>query len=788
MMFAIEEINGNDSLLPNISLGFWIYDSCDTLSRSLQGTMWQLTGHKDPIPNYACRETSPLAALIGDEKSRMSITIAQLLGVYKHAQISYASTVPALSDKSRFPSFFRTVPSDEFQCLAIARLITFFGWTWVGIFAEDNDYGLIGSQMLNEELIKAGVCIAFYETIPLFYSQEKIRRIVEVLKKTTARVIVVFSISNNLYPAMLEIVKSEASGKVWIGSDGWNLFPLFNKKEFVKTLKGTIVLSITRHNIPRFKEYLYDFLHFRTAEDIFVGEFWEQAFGCRWNDSNTDHITVQEGRTKRKLCTGKEDLKTLDNQFFDLRNLRFMYKVYNAVYMVAHALHAMYCEQEGPFFNGSCANIKHFAPWQLLHYIHKVRFQDTMGQEIFFDLSGNPPASYDFLNWQVLSSGSFYDVNIGHYDSGAASGQDLNINTSAIVWNEGYTQVPVSTCSESCGPGYWKAILDGRPVCCFECIPCSEEEFSNQTDATECQKCDDDQWPTVRRDGCRKKSIEFLSYQDPLGMTLAVISVLSGLIPSTILVIFIRNRHTPVVKANNRELSYLLLLALILCFGCSLVFIGQPTTPTCIVRQIAFGVVFAVCISCLLAKTIMVVLAFRATKPNSNLRTWVGPRLPNALVLFCSLVQVLICITWLIVAPPFSQMNMKSQMGKIIIECNEGSLTAFWCMLGNLGFLATVSFIVAFLARKLPDSFNEAKFITFSMLIFGAVWISFIPAYLSTTGKYTVAMEIFAILSSSAGLLSCIFFPKCYIILMRPEMNTKEFLMGKTTGNFKKTK
>ncbi|XP_029441500.1 extracellular calcium-sensing receptor-like [Rhinatrema bivittatum] len=752
--------------------------------------MWQLTGNKDPIPNYTCRGTAPLAAVIGDTQSRMSIIIAQLLGVYRQTQISYASTVATLSDKSRFPSFLRTTPSDELQSLGIARLITFFGWTWVGILAEDSEYGQIGSQMLKEELVKAGVCVAFYEIIPLFYSQEKTLRIVEVVKKLTARVIVAFSPGNNLYPVMQAIAKSDIHGKVWIASDGWAFNDKFNEKDFLKTLKGTLALFVPTGSIQNFKEYLYNLHPFRTTEDIFVAQFWEVVFGCRWADPNMDQATLQELSRKGKLCTGKEDLKTINNNFFDMTNLRSVYNAYNAVYTVAHALHAMYaCEPgKGPFFNGTCGDFKHFEPWQLLHYVKKVRFKNTMGREVFFDQNGNPPASYDILNWQLSSSGYFDYIKIGHYDSGAAGGQDIKINTSAIMWTENYTQAPVSVCSESCGPGFRKAILEGQPACCFDCVPCSEDEFSNITDATECKKCPSDQWPTKRKDGCRKKSIEFLSYQEPLGMVLAVISVLSALMPSTILVVFFQSRHTPVVKANNRELSYLLLLALILCFGCSLVFIGHPTTLTCMVRQMAFGIVFIICISCLLAKTIMVVIAFKATKPNSNLRSWVGPRLPSALVLACSLVQVLICVTWLIVAPPFPQMNMKSQMGKIILECNEGSLTAFWCMLGYMGLLSTISFIVAFLARKLPDSFNEAKFITFSMLIFIAVWLSFIPAFLSTTGKYTVAVEIFAILSSSAGLLGCIFFPKCYIILIRPDMNTKEFLMGKATGSLKKTK
>ncbi|XP_030053531.1 extracellular calcium-sensing receptor [Microcaecilia unicolor] len=790
MVFALEEINQNASLLPNVTLGFWIYDSCDSQTRSLQGTMWQLTRHKTPIPNYTCRGTSPLAVVIGDSKSFMSIPMAQLLGVYKHAQISYASSVAALSDKSQFPSFFRTTVSSEYLPLAITRLITFFGWTWIGILAEDSDYGLIGSQMLKEELMKVEICVAFYETVSPYYSQEKIQRIVEVVKKTTARVIMAFSTASNLYPVMLAIAKSDISGKIWIATESWASHAIFNKKEFLNTLKGTIGFAVPAGNIPKFKEYLYDLHPLKTTADIFVQSFWEEAFGCRWPDPNIDQVSLQEGSRTGNLCTGKEDLRTLDIQFFDMTNLRRVYNVYNAVYVVAHALHALYsCEPgKGPFINSSCADIKHFKPRQLLHYIWKVRFQNTVGQEMFFDRNGNPPTSFDILNWHLPSSGSFVYVNIGHYDFGVSMGQDITINTSAIMWSEGHVQAPISVCSNSCGPGYRKTILEGQPVCCFDCIPCSEAEFSNHTDATECIKCPDDQWPTKRRDGCQKKFIEFLSYREPLGIALAVISILGSLFSVSILIIFIGNCHTPVVKANNRELSYLLLLALVLCFGCSLVFIVRPTTPTCMVRQIAFGIVFVICISCLLAKTIMVIIAFRATKPNSNLRSWLGSRLPNTMMFSCSMVQVFICVTWLIMGPPFSQMNMKSQMGKIIIECNVGSLTLFWCMLGYLGLLATVSFIVAFLARKLPDSFNEAKFITFSMLIFAAVWLSFIPAYLSTTGKYTVAVEIFAILSSSAGLLACIFFPKCYIILMRPEMNTKEFIMGKTTGNLQKIK
>ncbi|KAG8001938.1 Extracellular calcium-sensing receptor, partial [Nibea albiflora] len=690
------------------------------------------------------------------------------------------------------------------QVRAMIQILKHFGWTWAGLLISDDDYGLHAARSFQSDFVQSGEgCLAYTEILSWANDQTELRRIVDVMKKSTARVVIVFASENHVVNLMEEVVRQNVTGLQWIASEAWIAATMFQTSRLIPHLAGTLGIAIRRGEIPGLRDFLLRIrpdLH--GDENSLVKLFWEYTFQCRFAPPPAGWVEAGGA-----LCTGQEDLEEVESEVIDMSNLRPEYNVYKAVYALAYALDDMLqCEPgRGPFSGNSCGNLKRLEPWQVVYYLQKVNFTTPFGDQVSFDENGDALPIYDIMNWLWLPDGRAKLQNVGDVKRSAFKGEVLTIDEDKIFWNFESKKPPRSVCSESCPPGTRMARKKGQPVCCFDCIPCSEGKISNKTgwysvlniagwryninmylilsvfsDSMECTSCPEDFWSSPQRDRCVPKKTEFLSYHEPLGICLTVTSLLGTCICAVVLGIFIYHRTTPIVRANNSELSFQLLVSLKLCFLCSLLFIGRPRLWTCQLRHAVFGISFVLCVSCILVKTMVVLAVFKASKPGGGASLkWFGIMQQRGTVIVLTSIQAAICTAWIISASPTPHKNYQYYNDKIVYECVVGSTVGFAVLLGYIGSLAVLSCLIAFIARNLPDSFNEAKLITFSMLIFCAVWVAFVPAYISSPGKYADAVEVFAILASSFGLLVALFGPKCYIILLRPERNTKKAIMGR---------
>ncbi|NXU73077.1 CASR protein, partial [Oreotrochilus melanogaster] len=802
MIFAIEEINSSPTLLPNMTLGYRIFDTCNTVSKALEATLSFVAQNKIDSLNLDefcnCSEHIPSTiAVVGATGSGISTAVANLLGLFYIPQVSYASSSRLLSNKNQFKSFLRTIPNDEHQATAMADIIEYFRWNWVGTIAADDDYGRPGIEKFREEAEERDICIDFSELISQYSDEEEIQQVVEVIQNSTARVIVVFSSGPDLEPLIKEIVRRNITGKIWLASEAWASSSLIAMPEFFRVIGSTIGFALKAGQIPGFREFLQKVHPKKSNNNGFAKEFWEETFNCYLSDGSKNspasasfHKGHEEGlgagngtAAFRPPCTGDENITSVETPYMDYTHLRISYNVYLAVYSIAHALQDIYtCTPgKGLFTNGSCADIKKVEAWQDLKHLRHLNFTNNMGEQVDFDEFGDLVGNYSIINWHLSpEDGSVVFEEVGHYNVYAKKGERLFINENKILWSGFSKEVPFSNCSRDCLPGTRKGIIEGEPTCCFECVDCPDGEYSDETDASACDKCPEDYWSNENHTSCIPKQIEFLSWTEPFGIALTLFAVLGIFLTSFVLGVFTKFRNTPIVKATNRELSYLLLFSLLCCFSSSLFFIGEPQNWTCRLRQPAFGISFVLCISCILVKTNRVLLVFEAKIPTSLHRKWWGLNLQFLLVFLCTFVQIVICVIWLYTAP-YRNHELEDEI--IFITCHEGSLMALGFLIGYTCLLAAICFFFAFKSRKLPENFNEAKFITFSMLIFFIVWISFIPAYASTYGKFVSAVEVIAILAASFGLLACIFFNKVYIILFKPSRNTIEEVRCSTAAH-----
>uniref|UniRef100_A0A8C4QQQ6 G-protein coupled receptors family 3 profile domain-containing protein n=1 Tax=Eptatretus burgeri TaxID=7764 RepID=A0A8C4QQQ6_EPTBU len=752
MIFAIQEVNNNPLLLPNVTLGYMIYDACFNTHKAVKATVSFIGSELAPTQENICKPR----AIIGSASSSFSSIVSRLLGPFYIPQvIIYTATCKCLSDKKEYPSFLRTVPSDAFQATAMARVVSHFQWIFIGALQNNDDYGQQGIAQFANEVENIGhFKIIKVENTKSFTAGD-------IVQKSKVSVIVVFSGERSFGPFVEELWKINITGKIWIASEDWATFKPYASERLAHIFQGTIGFALQRGSIPGFHEFIVNlwpffqnsFSKFETAlphNNAFLLEFWEIAFNCSWRISTT----------KVQSCTGLEHPWNLKTEFTDVSHMRVTYHTYTATYAVAHALHDLHrCVPNlSPLNNGTCAKITNFKSWQLLYYLKKVTFSINKAETLFFDKNGDPPAVYEIVNWQKNNESALDFKVVGAFDSSYPQEQQLHFISQDIFWNDGSQKVPSSLCSNPCQPGTRKAARKGEPLCCHDCISCPQGQFSNETGKLK------EVLMFYKLDNMAE---EFLDFSDPMSITLLAILLIGMFMETVVFVMMYTKADLRRLNGENFEVNLLLLVVLGGCFFSALAFIGKPTDNLCSIRETCPCLLLSLAIICMLAKCtkrlifskgISILLIFYLR--NLMLMT-------SVLCLCVFLFVLVFSFLWALVSDPKVNYNTTTHVGTIIIECTMTSPLWAYCSLTYLIILAILCLYFASKAHNKDSSLNEGKFITYNMLFLLMVVVAFIPAYISTQGKHTILTEMFAIIALAFAFLGCSFVPKCYKILKK---------------------
>uniref|UniRef100_A0A8C9YRA8 Glutamate metabotropic receptor 8 n=1 Tax=Sander lucioperca TaxID=283035 RepID=A0A8C9YRA8_SANLU len=770
MMFAIDLINKDPELLPNITLGARILDTCsrDTYALEQSLTFVQALIERDGS-DVRCANGDPpiftkpdkIVGVIGAAASSVSIMVANILRLFKIPQVSYASTAPELSDNTRYDFFSRVVPPDSYQAQAMMDIVTAMEWNYVSTLASEGNYGESGVEafvQISRET--GGVCIAQSLKIPREPRPGEFDKIIRRLLETSnARAVIMFANEDDIRRVLDAAKRNNQTGHfLWVGSDSWGskISPVIGQE---KVAEGAITILPKRASVDAFDRYFRSRSLSNNRRNVWFAEFWEENFNCKLGMHGK-----RPGSLKK--CTGLEKVGR-DSSYEQEGKVQF---VMDAVYAMAHALHRMH--RELCFgYPGLCPRMASIDGKELLSYIRAVNFNGSAGTPVVFNENGDAPGRYDIFQYQRTNRSTAEYKVIGSWTN------KLHLKLEAMRWKTGDPSLPPSVCSIPCRAGERKKVVKGVP-CCWHCERC--EGYHYQVEFT-CELCPYEMRPDVNRTGCVPIPIIKLEWHSPWAIVPVFISMLGIIATSFVIVTFVRHNDTPIVRASGREMSYVLLTGIFLCYAITFLMIATPDVGVCSFRRIFLGLGMCFSYAALLTKTNRIHRIFEQGKKSVTAPRFISPA--SQLVITFSLisVQLLGVFVWFAVDPPHTVVDYGEQRtqdpmsARGVLKCDISDLSLI-CSLGYSILLMVTCTVYAIKTRGVPETFNEAKPIGFTMYTTCIIWLAFIPIFFGTSQSaermyiQTTTLTISLSLSASVSL-GMLYMPKVYIILFHPEQN-----------------
>ena len=762
ILFAIERINNDSSILPNITIGYDIRDYCENAGMAMR-MAYDLVKNTDPVCQAEKNRTSdisspPVVALIGPYDSASAVLVGSLLQVHGIVAISPTATSHELSSKM-YRNFFRTVPCDTWQARVMADIIEYFKWTYVAAVALDDSYGRQGVWAVEKEVYRRRTfCIAFSEFVPRLGYNEKLAQIVFKLKQQRNIGVVLVWLSGGFARAFLhETNKQGVRDRTWIFSDAMTAEESVHLDPRFTGVDGSLGIQPRDYHQLPFDEHLKQLTRTATLKrnSPWWDEFWAQLCNHTLSECNDNISSYQL-------------IKKIRSSFVPY--------LLDAVYAVARALDNIYkcVEPNGLLPGGKCPRVAHgIVTKSLPLYLQNVSFYGASGRVQFDHFGDSKVASYDIINFQRsnLRERRYKKVLVGSWMKNTKPHLTLE---SKLVWNVNLNNsTPRSVCAENCFPGSRQSLTT---PCCWECIRCPQGSISTRHNSRNCTECSHTQRSNEEQTRCIELPILSMQINSISGISVAVFSSIGLVLALFTWGTLVRYFSTPVAKAANREMSSILLAGITFLFVIPLLNLSEPSDTVCRFSHCGRMTIWIVCVAVLLVKTMRIVSAFQGNIVAQNVKPFIAKvRTQRALLASLTAVQISLTIAWIITGPPYKKTTI-THLQHISIVCKAySSLTGKDILLANITygvFLWLLCAYYAFRVRNIPENFNEAKRIGFSMYILLLSVLSYYPVAFTIEGWHITVLECATNITSALGFLLCIFAPRIYIILFKPGQNT----------------
>ena len=790
-LYSLDLVNSNRNILPNITLGYDVRDSCLTESIALEESV-DLVLLSNSENYLSCNNTEniiPVSAIISEYVSSVTIPVANFLRPFNVPQISFSATSAILNNRERYEYFFRTIPSDDQQAQAMIDLALRFGWTYVSTLHSNDLYGEPGIERFMELAKRNGICIDLDIGTNEDFTDEQYESVVKMLYNSTANVVILFSslrqvkgLFQQIQSFVSTLERSKQRTFMWVASDAWIESPEIhiNFNEIVGGMWGFIPIS---HPDTNFYQYFSQQTPSNTMQPWYR-EFHEFYYNCTQNGKN---------------CTN--DPITSHSNY---RNNSITPLLIDAVFAFAHALDS--------FLNDNCkkpivwntisrkceGQTKILDGGVIRDYLRNVSFTSPTQNHVMFDDTGSVKGTYRVLNYQkfsAISGNKMYKlVDVGDWNGTRSSSSELQIHQDHVPFLQfgidinGIPQMQINSRCRQCPNGNVIKVIQSS--CCGTCSPCVGQNYTPFTNLTDCHICLEYTWgnnPLSGSDACRDIPETYLDPTDTWGIILIVTALLGTIAVVTVAIIMGIFWETAIMKSTGREQMTLLLIGIELCYIATIFFVIKPSIPICFFQRICTWLCLSLIVCALFVKLVRIarIFLYKSTKPLK----FITPVHQVILTLILVGFQMILVTISLIVVHPVSEKQVKlnaentNNFPLLIVQCKPPHTAIIAIQMLYLSAMLIVSNALAMLTIRFPANFKEVRYVASSSFSIGIIWIAFVITYFATDNEFQSATVSFAIQMSAFAVLICMYGPRVFIMTFLPGKNMIQETISKFTSS-----